>query len=548
MPTNRNALIRYKTIDKALRNRQRNWTLDDLIEACADALYEYEGIDSVSKRTIQGDLQMMRSDKLGYNAPIEVVQRKYYRYSDPEYSITNIPLTDQDLDMLMDAVEFMKQFQGFKHFQQLGGMVQKLEDHIHSSKVNTAAVIDFEKNEHLRGLEYLDPLYQAIVAKKSVMIRYQSFKSRTAQSFCFHPYILKEFRNRWFVIGVQDKGDSIMNLALDRIQLVDTSDIPLRDNIFFDPKHYFEQAIGVTISPSQKVEHVEFFVPHNHAPYIATKPLHASQKIESRNQFGVYFSIQVQLNFELEKTILGFGENIRVIQPARLRRSIIRRLESAGDIYRSDLQSVSMEGVARQFLHKGFVFFNAVYINRALNRISAQLDRVQSSNLMDHAHILNTLADNEGLHRILQTFGNKHFLFRANLKQSNQKDGVGQWKQQDPVPTTSSMYDLMQHEFMPIKLELSAEQWEREVLILSIYMNRKHHRSPMDVSLYAGSHKRRLTEEAMELITGNTSASTWSIPRGGVLLYHPNLLLRQDVAEGQKAKKRIDLYVWSPPT
>ena len=31
MPANKNALIRYKTIDNCLRNRYRRWTLDDLV-------------------------------------------------------------------------------------------------------------------------------------------------------------------------------------------------------------------------------------------------------------------------------------------------------------------------------------------------------------------------------------------------------------------------------------------------------------------------------------------------------------------------------------
>jgi hypothetical protein len=71
MPANRNALIRYKTIDNCLRNPYRQWTLEDLIDACSDALYEYEGIrKGISKRSIQMDIQMMRSEKLGYNAPI----------------------------------------------------------------------------------------------------------------------------------------------------------------------------------------------------------------------------------------------------------------------------------------------------------------------------------------------------------------------------------------------------------------------------------------------------------------------------------------------
>ena len=93
MPVNRNALIRLRTIDKCLQNRYRKWTLDDLIDACSDALYEYEGIDKgVSRRTVQGDIQLMRSNKLGYNAPIIVKEKKYYTYEDPNYTITDLSL------------------------------------------------------------------------------------------------------------------------------------------------------------------------------------------------------------------------------------------------------------------------------------------------------------------------------------------------------------------------------------------------------------------------------------------------------------------------
>ena len=108
MPANKNALIRYKTIDRCLRNRFRLWTIDDLTEACSDALYEMEGITKgVSVRTVQGDLQIMRSDKLGYNAPIEVYDKIYYRYADPDYSINEMPLTDDDCDLLRQAIELL---------------------------------------------------------------------------------------------------------------------------------------------------------------------------------------------------------------------------------------------------------------------------------------------------------------------------------------------------------------------------------------------------------------------------------------------------------
>lgn len=108
MPANKNALIRYKTIDRCLRNRFRLWTIDDLTEACSDALYEMEGITKgVSVRTVQGDLQIMRSDKLGYNAPIEVFDKVFYRYADPDYSINDMPLTEDDCRLLSQAVALL---------------------------------------------------------------------------------------------------------------------------------------------------------------------------------------------------------------------------------------------------------------------------------------------------------------------------------------------------------------------------------------------------------------------------------------------------------
>jgi predicted DNA-binding transcriptional regulator YafY len=112
MPANKNALIRYKTIDKCLRRRYREWTLDDLVEACSDALWELEGIDKgVSVRTVQGDIQIMRSDKLGYNAPIEVYDNKYYRYADPDYSISEPGLSDNDYDAIVEAIALIQQYQ-----------------------------------------------------------------------------------------------------------------------------------------------------------------------------------------------------------------------------------------------------------------------------------------------------------------------------------------------------------------------------------------------------------------------------------------------------
>ena len=113
MPANKNALIRYKTIDNCLRNRYRKWTLDDLVDACSDALFDMEGITKgVCTRTVQMDIQIMRSDKLGYNAPIEVYDRIYYRYADPDYSITEMPLSADDCKLIKEAIALLSNKEG----------------------------------------------------------------------------------------------------------------------------------------------------------------------------------------------------------------------------------------------------------------------------------------------------------------------------------------------------------------------------------------------------------------------------------------------------
>ena len=131
MPANKNALIRYKTIDNCLRNRYRRWTIDDLVDACCDALYDMEGISKgVSLRTVQGDLQIMRSDKLGYYAPIEVYDNKYYRYSDPNYSIMNMPMSQNDYQLMQEAVDMLRQLQDFDQFSEVADVVSRLQDRL----------------------------------------------------------------------------------------------------------------------------------------------------------------------------------------------------------------------------------------------------------------------------------------------------------------------------------------------------------------------------------------------------------------------------------
>lgn len=523
MPTNRNALVRYKTIDNCLQNRFRKWTLEDLIDACSDALYEYEGIDKgVSKRTIQGDIQLMRSDKLGYNAPIIVLDKKYYTYEEKDYSITNIPITDQDLEKLNETVEFLKQFKGFSHFRELDGMVQKLEDHVYSQKTNQNPVIDFEKNENLKGLEFLDILYKSIIQKKTISLTYQSFKARFPNTFDIYPYLLKEFRNRWFIIGCKQKGEMLYTLALDRIISVNQSDTLFKYKDDFNANEYFKSAIGVSVSPYLNAEKVVLIINHKHAPYVLTKPLHSSQKLIEKDNFGVTISLDVQLNFELEKDILGLGEAVKVIAPERLKRNIKRRLNDALDLYHSDLNSKGLQVIKKQVENRGFSSINFMYTNREIKKIKRFIYLYYTENEIKTQYVSDVLGEIPKIKEFVENKNLSNLIAKLNpsikLKNCTYFDHPRHienylaWKQD----TKLINYGTSETE-LDSKLKNS----------LSIYIYLDEFKPELNkLQVVLGSQNKLFSQTEIETITNNCTPSSKNINIGGIAIVKPLLLQR----------------------
>lgn len=338
MSQNKNALIRYKTIDKCLQNKYRQWTLEDLIECCSQALEEYEGRQiPISKRTIQMDIQMMRSEKLGYNAPIVVYDKKYYKYDDEDFSITDIPLTETDMNVLTETVSMLKQFKDFSLFSDVSDILQRLEDKIYSEKSHTKPVIYLDKNENLKGLHYLDEIYQAIIKKMVLIITYKSFKSKEENKFHFHPFILKEFNNRWFLIGKTKKTQPITNLALDRIISIDYDfNLPYLEEDF-DTESYYKNIIGVTMNSGLKPRRIELWIDAANAPYVLTKPLHSSQRLIQENEDGtIIIHLFLIPNYEMQRLLLGFGDSIEILRPEHLRNRMKKILQNAISRYNSE--------------------------------------------------------------------------------------------------------------------------------------------------------------------------------------------------------------------
>lgn len=325
MPANKNALIRYKTIDNCLRNAYRRWTLDDLVDACSEALYDCEGISKgVSVRTVQADIQIMRSDKLGYNAPIEVYDHKFYRYSDKNYSIFNMPMSANDYEVMREAVDMLRQLQDFDQFAEMSDVVSRLQDKLAMTRGNRRPLVNFDSVPDLKGLKLLSPLYNYIARRQTVRIKYRPFSARETHRFIVCPYLLKEFRNRWFLFCGKASNLLLYNLALDRIESVEPVDVPFRDNPQFDPEHFFDDVIGVSKNVGTRPHTVTFWASREQSGYIITKPVHPSQRLLSRNKEdgSCIFQIRVVVNMEMYSVFLSYSYGVRILSPGFVVRSM----------------------------------------------------------------------------------------------------------------------------------------------------------------------------------------------------------------------------------
>ncbi|MBS1584925.1 MAG: WYL domain-containing protein [Bacteroidetes bacterium] len=264
-------------------------------------------------------------DSKGYSIDLDEEfkdgRTRYYRYSDPDFSINNMPLNEIEVDNLKSAIELLSQFKGMPQFEWMNETISKLQQNIKPAKQKE--IMSFDANQYLKGIEWLGELYNSIQYKKVLTITYQDFNAPDPYELEFHPYYLKQYNNRWFVFGYNPAKDiPTWNLALDRIKDIKQVKGKYRpDQTNWD--EYFDDIIGVTIPENKKVEKVELSIASNTAKYILSKPLHHSQtQIKMLDSDQVHIVLKVMVNRELINTILSFGDNITVLKPAGLRKEI----------------------------------------------------------------------------------------------------------------------------------------------------------------------------------------------------------------------------------
>src|SRR5687768_1792898 len=215
MPANKYALLRYRVIDRCLRNKGRLYpTREDLRQACEEALFGAGG-DAISLSTIDKDIWAMKNEgELGYYAPI-VHSRQHggYYYEDENYSISELSLGDEDLQAIRFATATLDQFRDIPIFRQYESAIEKIINRVNISPnpddASLEKFIQFEKSTVSRGNEYLGPILESIQSRKGIRISYRKFTDDSIREYELDPYLLKEYHNRWYLVAMEKKSKSV---------------------------------------------------------------------------------------------------------------------------------------------------------------------------------------------------------------------------------------------------------------------------------------------------------------------------------------------------
>ena len=330
MATNKHARLRYEALDKCLSNFSRKYFIEDLHEACCSYLENELGEPiSISRRQLYADLTTMKNS-LSMQAPIEAYwdgNRKYYRYSKEGFSI--VDLTDEELLELETTVRMITSFKGMPQFDWMWDIISKLKKK-YKCKGTDKTVLLFDSNVDLKGINRFKELFGYIVNEQTITITYEPF-NKPSSNLTIHPYYLKQYNNRWFLLGLTEGHEQLSVYPIDRIIDIRLSKTDFRkNNVLIDPDDFFYDVIGVTVPKESIVEEVKLRFSEHRFPYIVAKPIHPSMHIYKEDRI---VTVNVKLNKELVSLILSYGKDVEVLSPKALREQIVDIIEENCKIY-----------------------------------------------------------------------------------------------------------------------------------------------------------------------------------------------------------------------
>lgn len=340
MSVSKKAIIRYLAIDRCLQNQTRKYGTKELKEACKKALSDDLGEEmEISLKQIQIDLKYLQREN-GYNATIEEYtdpfdkRIKFYRYSDPDYSIRKQPLKPDDRDALNEALQSLLAFKGRPEVEWINELIGRIQPD--SEKNAPITAISYEKNPDSVGLEHIHPLFQAIQKNTPLKITYKPFEKPEVIHF-ISPYLLKEYNNRWYILCKSNHFDHLTCLALDRIEEIQETThyeyLSYQDGE--KPEDFFDDFIGVTWEKNP-LETIRIHVKKTRLSYVTTKPIHNSQSTRTISVDDNWEEITLKLipNNEFYSQMLFFGDDLKIIGPDSARAKMKSIVANMFDNYR----------------------------------------------------------------------------------------------------------------------------------------------------------------------------------------------------------------------
>lgn len=332
MPANKNAVTRYKYLDDLLSDRHHYYDIHDLVEKVNEKLIN-DGFPEVCQRCIEKDINYL--EYAPFSADIERYRaggRACIRYRNPYFSIFTKELSDEEANLLSEVLNTIGQFDGLDNFDWLDRF------QIGLGLTERRKIISFSKNPYLKNSNLLGTLFDMISNKQVIELSYHTFDNETIRSIDFHPYLLKQYNNRWYVIGADDSDLFILHFALDRIDAVKA--LPEKKYVECDKdlEERFEDIVGVTIPKDKKAEDILLWVDEISYHLIDTKPLHGSQRIIKGEEAlsyhakypmyenGHFAKLQCIINKELERELCQFFGGMVILEPAVLREDIKAKL------------------------------------------------------------------------------------------------------------------------------------------------------------------------------------------------------------------------------
>ena len=328
----RHIRLRIEILDELLGGtRKRNYR--DLLAALGSAL-QLRGEVPIQERMLKNDISFLINNE---GAPIHRPTKKDpYIYYTEKFSLKKVPVDDDDIAYLKQAVAILKKATDIKLTIEIDAIISKLENKIHTNVPESNTMIAFEEHTQANGNEYFDKLFSAIQEKSTVKLSYQPF-GKEEREWLLHPYMLKEYRNRWFLIGRVGNNKSVSNLGLDRIKgKIKNCSEPFTENDLFDPETYFNNLIGVTFPSEQKEPYeIQIKVSKLLIDYVKTKPIHKWQKMLKEYKDGsILIGLDLFNNYELKSYLLSYGPGIEVVKPKLLRAEMKRLFEQCTHLYK----------------------------------------------------------------------------------------------------------------------------------------------------------------------------------------------------------------------